>query len=97
MKAKFELFEQPVSVLACDGTGHAAIVCIVCDSIHSIFNSTGKEWALSVQIDVNDRWVITTWKKKPSDKIVAFTEDLVLRAFEIYYNSINLECFKVKE
>ena len=62
------------------------------------FCKTGKEWALSVGIDNNDRWVIDSWDdKKPSNETIEDIKTLVLRCFEIYYNNLNLRTFKIEE
>jgi len=47
-----------------------------------------KEYALFIQLDSADRYVIKEWKIKPKKKTIDDIKELVYRSIQIYYSSI---------
>jgi hypothetical protein len=40
---------------------------------------SGKDWALSIQIYDGESWVMKTWEKKPVQKTIDDTKEIIMR------------------
>jgi len=58
---------------------------------------SGKDWALSIQIYDGESWVMKTWEKKPVQKTIDDTKEIIMRSFEVYHRHIQLPQFDLSE
>ena len=59
------------------------------------FKKKGEEWAFNAQFVGRTRWTVTTWDHDPTADEINYATELILRAFEIYHDTLETPRFKV--
>lgn len=73
--------------------GHRVI--FECEERHNNYSKSGTEWALYVRFPNDDRWVVKTWKRRPSNVDIDEIKDIVLRSFEFYHKNLRIPPFHI--